>query len=155
MSAPDTSFLTDLCEGVAEYLAAAGLGLSYPPPDSGVYAATQTGISIMAVPPTPNRLVVLTPYPLGDDPTLSNSRIGMQIRTRSAGADPRDVLALDDAIADQLLGNYPLRLPTGVHIGTLTRTSAVSLGQDDATPPRWGWSSNYRLTVYRPGPHRL
>jgi hypothetical protein len=153
MTTPSTSFLIDLCGGLAQYLAEANIGLTYS--ETGVYTASQTGIAIMAVPPTPNRLVVLTPVPLGDDPTLANSIVGLQIRTRSTGADPRDVLALDDAIADQLLGNYPLRLSTGVQIGTLTRTSAVSLGQDDATPPRWGWSSNYRITVYRPGQHRL
>lgn len=152
MSAPATTFLTDLCEGVAQLLADAGVGVWSA---SGVFTAEQTGITVMAVPPAPSRLITLTPYPLGDAPTLADSTVGLQIRTRSAGADPRDVLALDDAIADQLLGNYPLRLSTGVQIGTLTRTSAVSLGQDDATPPRWGWSSNYRLTVYRPGPHRL
>lgn len=148
-----TTLLNDLCAGIAEYLAAADIGLTYSA--DGSYTAAQTGITIMVVPPTPNRLVVLTPSPLGDDPTLTDSTVGLQIRTRSAAADPRDVLALDDAIADQLLGNFPLPLSTGVQIISLVRASAVSLGQDDATPPRWGWSSNYRLTVYRPGSHRL
>jgi hypothetical protein len=148
-----SAFLNCLCAGLAEYLVAADIGLAYS--EDGIYTAQQSGITVMAVPPAPSRLVALTPYPLGDDPTLSDSIIGLQIRTRSAGVDPRDVLELDDAIADQLLGNFPLQLANGVQITSLVRTSAVSLGQDDATPPRWGWSSNYRLTVYRPGPHRL
>lgn len=151
MSAPATSFLGQLVEGFAQLLAAESIGLTYNA--SGVYTADQTGIVAMAVPDKPNRIVVLTPYPLGDDPSLSNSTVGLQVRSRSAGQDPRDVFTLDDSIADALLGRFPLTLPTGVRVNTLVRTSATSMGMDDSQ--RWGWSSNYRLTVYRPGAHRL
>lgn len=143
--------LTELCEGFAAYLAAQDATLTWA--KDGNYTADQTGLFVLAVPPAPDRLVTLTPYPLGDDPTLANSTVGLQVRTRAPG-DPRDVLDLDDQLADVLLGNFPLKLANDVQITTLIRTSAVSLGEDTATPNRWGFTANYRLTVYRPGPHR-
>lgn len=150
MTAPPVSFLGQLTEGFAQLLADANIGLSYTA--NGVYPAGQTGIYIMAVPVTPDRVVTLTPYPSGDDPTLSNSTIGLQIRSRSAGADPRDVMSIDDAVADVLLGNFPLILPTGITVTSLTRGSGVSMGQDDSK--RWSWASSYHLGVHRPGLHR-
>lgn len=146
--------LSDLTAGVAAYLAAnvePTQNLDWQP--TSAYTADKTGIYVATVPSTPNRIVTLTPYPMGDDPTLSESDVGLQVRSRSAAADPRDVFDLDDAIADVLLGVYPLTLATGVQISTLVRTSAVSLGQDDNQ--RWNWASSYSLHVHRPSLHRV
>lgn len=148
------SFLTDLVEGFAQLLVAnvnSAQNLAWAP--TGVYPADKTGLFVAAVPPTPNRIVTLTPYPLSDDPSLSDSEIGMQIRSRSAAEDPRDVFALDDAIFDALAGNYPLDLATGIRVVTLTRSSSVSLGQDDNR--RWQWASSYPLSLHRPSLHRV
>lgn len=144
-----TSFLGDFAEGFAQLLTAAGLGLSY----ADTYTAGQTGIGLMKFPLELDNAVALAPYPLTDSPALNSSEIGLQIKTRMAGEDPRAVWALDDAIANFLLGNYPLTLPTGVRIVTLQRTSSGSLGQDDAK--RWNWTSNYPCSVYRPSLHRV
>lgn len=148
------SALTDLVEGFAQLLAAEvdpAQNLTWQ--TDGAYPDGVTGIFVMKVPQAPDRVLTLTPYPLGDDPVFADSLVGMQVRSRSTGQDPRDVYALDDAAADVLLGNYPRTLPNGVRVQTLTRISAVSLGQDNLD--RWEWASSYRASVHRPGPHRL
>jgi hypothetical protein len=94
-------------------------------------------------------------YGLGDDPTLRQSIVGLQVRTRGAGEDPREPRNLNDAIADRLLGRYPLTLPNGIRVTTIERTSAVSLGQEDGGDRRWSYVSNYRLTAYNPTTHPL
>jgi len=145
------SFTTDVGEGFAQLLAAGVSGLAWQ--TSGTYATNVTGIYIAVVPPNPDRIVTLTVYGLGDDATYADSSAGLQVRTRSAGQDPRDAYTLDDAIADVLLGRYPLTLPNGIHVQTLMRTSSTPLGEDDNQ--RWEHSSNYGLELYRPGTHRL
>lgn len=143
--------LTSFSEGFAQLLAAASIGLTWSP--DGLYTTGQTGIWIARVPTAPpNRVLTLTPYPLTDEPVSAMSEIGLQVRTRSAGPDPRDVFTLDDAVADALLGNFPLVLPNGIRVSTLIRSSSGSLGQDDAH--LWNWASNYTAAVNRPSPHR-
>jgi hypothetical protein len=142
----------DFVEGFAQLLAAASIGLSWDPALS--YTGEQTGIFIASMPPTPARCVVLTPYPIAASPTMSDSTEGLQIRTRSAAADVRDVWALNDAINNYLLGLFPIVLPNGVHVSSLMWTSGGSLGQEPSGARRWEWSSNYTATVWRPSLHR-
>lgn len=145
---------TDLVEGFAQLLAAevdSAQHLTWQA--SGAYASTATGIYVFAVPATPDRILTLSIYGLGDDAAYGDSDCGLQVRSRSVGADPRDAIALDDAVADVLLGRFPLDLPTGVHVQTLTRLNGpMSLGQDDNL--RWSFVSNYTLGLHRPGAHR-
>ncbi len=143
------SFLTDFVEGFAELLAGAGLGLTY----ADTYTANQTGIGLMNFPLLATNSVALAPYPLTDDPLQNMSMVGLQIKSRTTGQDPRAVWALDDTIADYLLGNYPITLPTGVRVVSLYRGSSASLGQDDAQ--RWNWVSNYPCNCFRPSLHRV
>lgn len=148
------SFLTDLSEGFAQLIAAdtdAAQNIVWQP--SGVPPNGKTGIFIAHVPPDPNRIITLTCYALTDDATYADSTFGLQVRARSVGADPRDVYALDDAVFDVLAGKWPMTLPNGLHIVTLTRTSSTSLGLDDAQ--RWSHVSNYTAEAHRPTPHRL
>lgn len=145
------STTTDIGEGFAQLLAAEVTGLAWAP--TGAYATNVTGIYIEVVPPTPNRIVTLTVYGLGDDGAYADSTVGLQVRCRSAGHDPRDVHDLDDAIADVLLGRYPLTLPNGITVQTLIRSSATPLGQDDNQ--RHEHSSNYTAGLHWPGTHRL
>lgn len=151
MSGPDTALL----EGVALLLAAeVDPSWSLAWVTTGEYATDQTGIYAFLVPAVPNRIVTLSSYGLGDDAVYADTTTGLQVRTRSAGQDPRDATDLDAAIADVLLGRYPFDLATGVHIQTAQRTSGpTSLGQDDNL--RWEFSSNYSLGLHRPGTHRL
>jgi hypothetical protein len=147
-------FLTDLHEGFAQILAAevdAAQNLAWQ--STGSYPTGKTGIFIRHVPDSPNRIVVLASYGLSDDAVYADSDVGLQVRTRSAGEDPRDVDDLDEAIADVLLGRFPFTLPTGIRIVTLTRSSAAPLGQD--ANRRWERTSNFALGLHRPGPHRL
>lgn len=148
------SFDSDIVAGFAVLLAAdvdASWAVTWRP--TGAYQAGETPIFDSAVPPTPDRIITLTTYGLGDHPVLSDSDIGLQVRTRSEGADPRDVKDLDDAIADALLGRFPMTLSTDIRVQTLVRASWAPLGQDGNQ--RWNRVSNYNLGLYRPGPHRL
>lgn len=152
MTATDTSpFLQLFVEGFAQVLDAADIGVTWRATDP--YHPGEVGIGLMTFPTGLGKAVALTPYPLGDDPALSDSEVGLQVKTRSAGADPRDVWALDDAIANVLLGLFPVDLPTGITVTTLQRTSSASLGQDDENQ-RWRWVSNYPCGIYRPSLHR-
>ena len=97
------------------------------------------------VPATPDRVITLTDYVVADDPTLSDSIIGVQVRTRWGGQDPRPVKDLDGSIFDALHGLEGVTLTGGVHIVSMFRRSGTSMGQD--TNNRWGRSSNYYATV--------
>lgn len=145
-------FDTDLVAGFAQLLAEADIGLTWHP-DGTAYAADTIGLYDSAVPPTPDDVVTLTAYGLGDAATYADSTRGLQVRTRRAGQDPRPSKDLDDDIFDVLAGLYPTTLPTGIRIKTLVRSSSTPLGQDDNQ--RWERVSNYVLTLHRPAPHRL
>lgn len=148
------SFDTDLVAGFAQLLVAdldEAWNAAWRP--TGAYEADETPIFDSVLPATPNRIITLTTYGLGDDAVLADSDTGLQVRTRSIDADPRDVKDLDDAIADVLLGRFPMTLTGGIRVQTLTRASWTPLGQDDNK--RWHRSSNYLLGLHRPGPHRL
>lgn len=143
-------YTRDALDGLARILAAAGAGVYR---DSGVYAAGETGIIVGTVPQSPPRMIALIPYPLTDDPTLSNSVMGLQIRTRSAGSDPRDAFDLADDVFDALQGLGDVDLAPGVRLHIAERASGVPLGED--ANGRAEWSDNYQLTVDRPSAHRI
>lgn len=141
------SFSGDLLNGLAAFLAAAGAG-TYR--SSGAYAAGETGIFFAAMPQSPDRAIVLTPYPVADDPSLSDSVVGVQIRCRG-GFDPHDVEAVADGVFTVLHGKYAFDLGP-VHVVEALRRSGVPLGRDDSN--RWEHSDNYYLTVHRPSANR-
>lgn len=144
------TFTVALLEGFAQIIADAGIGMAFR--HSGQYASADgIPIFILGIPQSPDEIVTLSPYAYSASGSLSDSEVGLQVRTRS-GSDPRRVLVMDDAIQNILLGNYPLKLPTGVVVSTLSYLNGAPLGQDDNN--RWEWASSYRLDVYRPGPHR-
>ena len=144
-----SGFETNLMTGIAQLLATAGLGVWR---DTGIYAPTETGIVMDTVPQSPDRVITLTDYVVSDDPTLSDSVIGVQVRTRWGGQDPRPVKDLDGSIFDALHGLEGVTLTGGIHIVSCFRRSGVSMGQDANN--RWGRSSNYYATVHRPSTNR-
>ena len=144
-----SGFESDLLTGVAQLLAAANLGTWR---DSGIYTAAETGIVFDVIPVSPDNIVTLTDYAVSDDPTLSDSVIGVQVRTRLGGQDPRPVKDLDGAIFNVLHGLESVTLTGGVHIVSMVRRSGASLGQDANN--RWMRSSNYYATVWRPSANR-
>ncbi len=149
-----SGFQTNLLTGIAVDLAAAGLSLTWN--TSGVYTTAQTGIVLGTVPQAPDRIVTLTAYGVDDDPSLSDSIIGLQVRTRWGGQDPRLVNDLDDSLFAYLHGKEAWTVGSGaaaVVIGLCLRVSGpVSLGQDANN--RWSLSSNYYLDLWRPSTNR-
>lgn len=143
------AFETDLLTGIAQMIAGAGLGVFKT---SGAYAAGDTAIVLDTVPASPDRVITLTDYVVSDDPSLSNSVIGVQVRTRWGGADPRPVKDLDGAIFALLHGMPARTLAGGVRVVSCLRNSGVSMGQDSNN--RWGRSSSYYTLVHRPSTNR-
>jgi hypothetical protein len=144
-----SGFSTNLLTGLAAALQTASLGTWNP---SGAYTALQTGITLGKVPQEPDRIITLTAYALADDPALSDSQVGVQVRTRWSGSDPRPVDDLDDSIFSLWHGKCGLVLTTGITVVQLLRISGTSLGQD--ANQRWCRTSNYRATVHRPSANR-
>lgn len=149
-----TDSLRLFTEGWAEYLADQVDGLTWEPEDP--YTADQVGIWLMSLPTLPafdnSSAVALTPYPLADDATFADSTVGLQVKVRRPGQDPRPVWQLDDEIANAVLGNWPLDLPGGVHVSTVLGRTSSSLGID--AKQRLTWQSSYPCRVLRPGAHR-
>lgn len=153
MSAAD--FDVDLLEGLALDLAAGGIA-SWSP-EGGTYAPPQfptdvVGTFLMTVPGSPDRIVSLASYLVSDDPSQAMSVMGVQVRTRWAGGDPRAVMRLSGAIFDRWHGRSNWTLTSGVTISQCLRKSGSTMGQDGSK--RWGWSDNYYLDVNRPGDNR-
>jgi len=144
-----SGFNTDLLTGLAELLAAGGLGATWNP--SGGFPPLALAVVLATVPEAPERVITLTAYSVSDDPSLSNSVVGVQVRCRWGGKDPRPVDDLQDAIYNLLHGKTNFMLGT-VPVVECLRHSAIGLGQDGNL--RWYNSANYYLTVHRPSTHR-
>jgi hypothetical protein len=142
------SFTGDLLDGLALFLDAAGAGTYRS--DGSANLPGETAIVFAAMPSTPDRAIVLSDYPVTDDPSLSDSVIGVQVRCRG-GANPHEVKAISDRVFDVLHGKFAFDLGP-VHVVEALRNSGGSLGRDDSN--RWEHSDNYYLTVNRPSANR-
>ena len=138
----------DLVRGLAQLLHAAEVGAFR---EDSAYQPGEVGISFDMLPESPDDLICLSDYPVSDDPALSDSTVGVQVRTRRAGTNPLLVKDLDDEVFDVLQG-WAGELATGVKVVSCSRRSGVSLGSDGNG--RWRRSSNYYLLIHRPSPHR-
>jgi minor capsid protein len=142
------SWTRNLAHGLAEHLAAAGIGVYRP---TGVYRDDEVGIVIGTVPASPARVLVLTPYPLADDVDQADSVLGVQVRTRSGGPDPREALDRLDAVFDELHGATHLDLG-GALVHLAQRTASVPMSRDQSG--RYEHADTYQLTAHRPTRHR-
>ena len=142
-----SGWTTTLLTGFAEYLAAAGVGTWHADP-ADPYTAGETAIVLGAMPPEPERCIVLASYPVSEDIAQADVTVGVQVRTRG-GSDPRDVGDLDDAVFDVLHGATALELG-GVLVVQAYRRSSASLGQARDQTGRWERSSNYYFDAMRP-----
>lgn len=143
------SFTGDVLKGLAAYLAAGGVGTYL---ESGAYPAnTDTPIFLGDMPGTPDRLIVLTAYPVDDDPSLSDSTVGIQVRTRGAAGSAGSVDSLDDAVFDRLHGARGITAGD-VRIVQVLRRSGAPMGIDGNR--RHGRTSNFYVTTWRPSQHR-
>jgi hypothetical protein len=129
----------------------------------GVCTWTPSGIvDVLADPPpvfrtiypdAPDIAAALTAYATGgDEPTLSGSVLMLQVRTRSSLDDLGAAEDLDDAISQALMGNFPILLDTGCRVSVIIRVSSSPIGRD--ARGRMELSTNYRIMVHDPGPHR-
>jgi hypothetical protein len=143
------SFTVDLAHGLAEYLGAAGIGVYRP---GGVYREDEVGIVIGSVPASPARVVALSLYPLADDVEQADSVLGLQVRVRSSGPDPREALSLVDVVFDVLQGATHLHLGD-VEVHLARRTASAPMGQD--TNRRYEHADTYQVTAHRPTSHRI
>lgn len=134
---------TALLNGIGSYLSVNGLGNFSPDaplPSSG------WGISVVNFPQSPDLLMVLTPYNVGDEVFGSDSTVGVQVRFRG-DRDPRTVQDRSDAVFGVLQGLHGVSLG-GVPVVVCNRTSGVYLGPD--TNGRHERADNYYFAVAWP-----
>lgn len=142
------SWTRTLAHGLAEHLAAEGIGVYRP---AGNYLENEVGIVIGTVPAAPARVLVLSPYPLVDDADQADSVLGLQVRARSGGPDPRESLDRLDDVFDLLHGATHLDLG-GALVHLAMRTSSVPMSRDQSG--RYEHADTYQLTAHRPTRHR-
>lgn len=144
------STTTDLIAALAADLDTAGIGTYRA---SGLYAAGEVGITVCAVPPVPDDLIALTPYPV-DDTTAApyegacSVLLGVQVRLR-AGTDPRLILDRSDAVYARWHMAEPAVLG-GIPVGLMWRASQAWMGAD--TNNRQELAANYYARVDWPVP---
>jgi hypothetical protein len=142
------SFTADLLDGLAQMLADAGVGVWRP---TGAYAAAERAIVIGAMPPEPDAVIVLASFPVDDDPSLSDSVVGVQVRCRGLHAASAATDSAD-AVFDLWHGAAHLSAG-GVRIVQALRQSSATPFLDE-TARRWETSDNYYLSVHRPSANR-
>lgn len=146
---------TNLLEGLAAKLEAAHVG-DYSSGTAYAPAASLAAITLYKMPEGapkgPDRVICLSAYPVDDALGAPNSTVGLQVRTRWNGKDPRGTDDLDDAVFG-VLQQFKGTLSTGVRVAFCRRVSGVSLGQDEGG--RWLRSSNYYVSAYWPTSHRV
>lgn len=137
-----SSYENDIVSAVAELLEYRGVAEWDP---EGAYSASSSSpaIFIQAVPDIARDVITLSSYPVqaGLDP--NDSVLGLQVRTRTQGRDPRRTNDLDGAVYDVLHGARGLSL-SGYRITKILFQSGASMGQDGSE--RWGRSANYHIT---------
>lgn len=143
----DVAFL----EGFAQLLAASPSPVATWKP-SGSYSASETGIVLGLLPATPDQVVTLVAYGVEDDPSLSDSVIGLQVTTRWGGQDPRGTARLTGLVFNRLQGLHDFDLASGVHVVQCLRRSWTSIGQD--ANARHRTTQNFYVTVHRPSANR-
>lgn len=144
-----SGFSTNLLTGLAADLHTATIGTWRA---TGVYTIAETAIVLGTIPQGPDRIITLTAYGVSDDPSLSDSVIGVQVRCRWGGHDPRLVEDLADLIFARWHGMTGVTLTGGVFVVQCLRNSHGSLGEDENG--RWMTTSNYYAWLHRPSTYR-
>ena len=140
------SWTTDVAAGLGQHLASAGIGTWRA---DGVYAPGETGIVVKTMPPNPDRVIVISPYPVREAPAGSDITLALQVRCRG-GQDPRDVDELADAVRDLLHGARNVILGPA-RCALVWRQSHAPLGADESG--RWETSSNFYAQTAHPSSH--
>ncbi|NUS82963.1 MAG: hypothetical protein HOY75_09455 [Streptomyces sp.] len=135
----------DLLQGVAELLAAEGVG-TYSP--TAPLPAGTTGIVLGRVPDGPDRVLGLTPYPVADDDS-ADAVTGIQVRMR-AGTNIVDLVQLANNVFTALHNRLSWDA-RGVRVEISWRNSQAWIGQD--AQGRMELTGNYYFRTVRPGAH--
>lgn len=144
MTDPNSQLIAE----AAGLLAAAGVGLWSP---DEIYPATPTRPAIIdsAMPAAPDAVITLTVYPVSSGAGDEDDVVGLQVRSRAAGARPDSVRAIDRDVFEVL---HNRRGSIGaVPVTRCLAQSSSTLGQDSSK--RWEWSTNYYVTLPRATPH--
>lgn len=150
-----SDFADDLVTGFAMHLDALGVGVWRP---DSPYEAGEIAISLAGVPQKPHQTITLSAYDVDNDPSLSHSTMGLQVRTRGLPGAVANVTGIASPLFDQLHGSHGFRLPTppgataGVWVVQCLLRSSVSGGQDGND--RWSYIQNFYVDVHRPSIHR-
>lgn len=139
---------SELIAEAAGLLSAAGVGLWS---QDGIYPPNPSRPVIIdsVMPTAPDSVITLTAYPVSSGAGDEDDVVGLQVRSRAAGARPDSVRAIDRAIFEVLqnrqgsIGSVP--------VTRCLAQSSSTLGQDSSK--RWEWSSNYYVTLPRATPH--
>jgi hypothetical protein len=137
----------DLLQGVAELLAAAGIGVYNP---SGPLPAGATGLVLGRMPDGPDRAIALNPYPVADDDS-TDSVTGIQARMRT-GTDITALVQLANDVFNVLHNRRDYRV-RGVQVEVSWRNSQAWIGQD--ARGRMELTGNYYFRTVRSGPHLI
>jgi hypothetical protein len=134
----------DLLNGLAGMITAAGIGVLNT---NGVYAANDTGLIMLVMPASPDRVIVLNAVSQGDDITMPLGQVMVQVRVRGLPNNPLDALDLSDSIFAILHGTKDLTFGS-VHVIQMNRRVNVPMGQDAAK--RSEFVDQYYLDVDAP-----
>lgn len=118
------TYTVDIIEGLAELLTGQALGIYRP---DSPFQPGETAITTYVMPPSPDRVICLTPYPI-EDTGHTDAITAVQVRMR-CGLDPRDVAALADQVFAVLHGRESFALH-GVPVALMWRQSEAVLGAD-------------------------
>lgn len=137
------AFTSDLLTGLAQLLDDAGVGTYSPVAASTVEPA----ITVINLPPAPERVICLTDYPVSDDPSLADVIVGVQVRIRGT-RDPLVASNIRDDVYDQLHGLAGVII-NGVPVAHIYRQSTIPLGPDGLG--RYERTENYYVHASRAG----
>lgn len=142
-----SNFLTGICTTVAGY-ADKHMPYEYKT-GTDVYSEGAAAIT-WEVEPDLERTITVRTYPVADDPSISDSQIGVQFRI----SGPDDMAFINAAIDDLFDLFHGLQATTmgGVKVIMAERRSGASLGQDGRG--RVSRTENYYFTVHRPSRNR-
>ncbi|MFF3653352.1 minor capsid protein [Streptomyces sp. NPDC002181] len=140
------SYGVDLADGFARLLDAAGVGTYRT---DGPYAAGETAITVALLPPSPDRALCLSVYPVAESASLTDTTTGLQVRVR-AGADPREAEVLADRVHDVLHASGP-HVFGEARVQLVFRVSAGPIGADSSG--RWERTANYHCRAHRRHPN--
>ena len=132
----------EILEAIAERLEARGIGEWDSDANYGA-AGPLAAIYVRMVPETARSVITLSPYPVTVALSPNDSILGLQVRTRTPGRDPRTTDQLDGAILGVLHGLRNVELG-GHRVTKILFQSGDSMGQDGSG--RWSRSSNYYIT---------